>query len=292
MEKIHMTQDLITYGPVHLEVTDTTRSARFWQEIVGLEQRSHEGDGVALGTQDETLVVLHGGARAPFRKGHSGLYHLAIHAPTAQDFARMAARMIRRHYRIAPTDHTGSKAIYLSDPDGIEVEITLETPEQMGSVRVEGRNVWMTAADGSVRGMSAPLDINPFLRLLPADEPEGPVAAATKVGHVHLYTADLADAYAFYQKLGFASFNFWPQLRFADLSAGGLFKHRLAVNTWQGEGAPQSPPGTARMRHFTLRFASQALLDTALRNVPAAEPRADGYFVQDPSGNKLLLTVG
>jgi catechol 2,3-dioxygenase len=286
-----MTQDLITYGPVHLEVTDTERSARFWQEIVGLERRGYEDDGVALGTQDEALVVLHGGARAPFRKGHSGLYHLAVHAPTAIDFARILARLIRKNYPIGPTDHTGSKAIYLADPDGIEVEITLETPEQMESVRVEGRNMRIIATDGTVRGMSAPLDVNPFLRLLPAGEHEGPVAPATRIGHVHLYTADLTAAYTFYQQLGFEPSNFWSQLRFADLSAGGVFKHRLAVNTWQGEGAPQSPPGTARMRHFTLRFASQALLDTALHNVSAAKPHADGYLVYDPSGNQVILTV-
>lgn len=75
----------------------------------------------------------------------------------------------------------------------------------------------------------------------------------------------------------------------ADLGAGGAFKHRLAINTWQGEGVPQSPPGTARMRYFTIRFASQDLLNAALRTLPAAEPRAEGYLVRDPSGSQIML---
>lgn len=285
-----MAQDLISFGPVHLEVTDTKRSAQFWQEIVGLELRAKVDSRVELGTQDETLIVLHGGATAPFCKGHSGLYHLAIHAPTELDFARTLAYMIRQNYPIAPTDHTASKAIYLSDPDGIEVEITLETPERVQSLHVEGHNIRMTAADGRVCGLSEPLDVQALLRTVPAGACQSTLAPATKLGHLHLYTADLAAAYAFYKQLGFEPINFWPQFRFADLGAWGTFKHRLAVNTWQGEGAPQSPPGTARMRYFTVRFASQPLLDEALRTLPS-EPHADGYLVSDPSGNQMILTT-
>jgi catechol 2,3-dioxygenase len=285
-----MTQEIISFGPVHLEVTDTARSAQFWQEIVGLTLRTQGDAGVALGTQDETLVILHGGATAPFRKGHSGLYHLAIHAPTEPDFARILARMIRRNYPISPTDHTASKSIYLSDPDGIEVEITLETPERLVSVQIDGHKARVIAADGSVRGGSEPLDVNTVLRALPAGGCEGALAPATKIGHVHLYTGNLAAANAFYQQLGFESVNYWPQMRFADLGAGGIFKHRLAINTWQGENAPQSPPGTARMRYFIIRFATQARLDAALRAIPA-EPHGNGYLVRDPSGNPMLLTT-
>lgn len=286
-----MSQQMNSFGPVHLEVTDTARSARFWQEMIGLELRSNEDTGVELGTRDTTLVVLHGGATAPFRKGHSGLYHLAIHAPTAVDFARILARLIRLKYPMSPTDHTASKSIYLSDPDGIEVEITLETPERLGSVSVVGHNIRMIAADGSVHAGSEPLDVNTVLRALPDGAGEGTVAPTTKIGHVHLYTGDLAAAYRFYQQLGFVPANYWPQLRFGDLGDGGVFQHRIAVNTWQGEGVPQSPPGTARMRYFTLRFASPELLNTALRTIPTAEQRANGYLVRDPSGNPILLTT-
>jgi catechol 2,3-dioxygenase len=286
-----MTHDLISLGPVHLEVTNPERSARFWQDIVGLELRENTGEGVELGTRDETLVVLHGGAQAPFQRGHSGLYHLAIHAPTEPDFARILARMLRQRYRIGPTDHTMSKAIYLKDPDGIEVEITLETPERLRSFQIKGGRPVAVAADGTVRDGSAPLDIQSVLSTLPAGESEAPLAIGTKVGHVHLYTANLEAAHDFYKRLGFVPANYWADLHGADLGAGGPFKHRIAINTWQGEGAPQSPPGTARMRHFTVRFESQAQLDAALHSNPAAEQRADGYLVSDPSGNKVLLTL-
>lgn len=287
-----MTHDFITFGPVHLEVTNPERSAQFWQDIVGLELRGSGDAGVELGTSDETLVVLHGGARAPFQRGHSGLYHLAVHAPTEPDFARILARMLRRRYRIGPTDHIMSKAIYLKDPDGIEVEITLETPERLHAVRVEGGRPVVVAVDGTEHDGVEALDIQSVLRTLPAGDSEAPVAAATKVGHIHLYTANLAAAHDFYRSLGFEEAHYWPELRSADLGAGGAFRHRIAVNTWQGEGAPQSPAGTARMRHFTVRFESQALLDATLQSNPGAEQRDDGYLLRDPAGNKLLLTLG
>lgn len=285
-----MAQEKLSFGPVHLEVTDAARSARFWQEIVGLEKRRAQYASIELGTQDKPLVVLHEIAKAPFHKGHSGLYHLAIHVPTEPDFARILARLIRKDYRMGPVDHTASKSIYISDPDGIEVEITLETPERLRSVQVNGHNIRVVAADGSIHSGSDPLDIEAILSTLPAGEVDRPVAAATTLGHVHLYTSNLADAHTFYTQLGFEPINHWPQLRLADFGAGGTFKHRLAINTWQGEGVSQSPASTARMRYFTIKFASQAYLDAALRSIPAV-PHPAGQLVRDPSGNQIVLTV-
>lgn len=62
--------DLITFGPVHLEVRNVETTARFWESLFGFTRRTF-GDSIELGTETETLIVLHGGATAPVGRGHS-----------------------------------------------------------------------------------------------------------------------------------------------------------------------------------------------------------------------------
>ena len=78
-------------------------------------------------------------------------------------------------------------------------------------------------------------------------------------------------------------------MQVADLGAGGSFKHRIALNTWQGLGAPPSPAGSARMRHFEMRFDTPERLQAALAANPAAVENEDAYEIIDPSGIKLRL---
>lgn len=280
--------EIASFGPVHLEVTDLVRSTAFWREVVGLVVRT-SGDVVEMGTGSETLVVLHGGATRPFQHRHSGLYHLAVHPPTEADFARILLRIIERRWPVSPTDHTMSKALYLEDPDGITVEITLETPERMRSMTVHEHGIDVVDADGFPRSGRDPLDVRQVLSTLTDRDTTVPVPVGTKIGHVHLYVGDLDAAYRFYAGLGFNPAVYAPQFGMGDLGAGGRFNHRIAVNTWQGVGAPPSPAGTARMRHFTIRFDTYERLDAIVATLDSrAAP--EGHLVHDPAGNAIVLT--
>jgi catechol 2,3-dioxygenase len=121
-------QDFITFGPVHLEVREAERSAHFWQQLAGFERLARDGDRIEVGTEDATLLVLHGGARTLYKQGHSGIYHVAVHTPNARDFARLLKRVLDLKYPIALKDHIVSNSIYLDDPAGINIESALETP--------------------------------------------------------------------------------------------------------------------------------------------------------------------
>jgi catechol 2,3-dioxygenase len=282
-------QDFITFGPVHLEVRDAERTARFWQELAGFERRASEGRSTEVGTAEETLLVLHGGARTPYKQGYSGLYHVAIHPPTARDFARLLKRLMDLSYPIHPTDHTFSKAIYLDDPDGINIEFTLETPERFKGVRPVGDRLAFVGVDGVERPGGYALDLEEVFRAYEVGSEKEPATKGTKVGHVHLYVGDLVKANAFYNSLGMETARWWPPMQVADLGAGGSFKHRIALNTWQGLGAPPSPAGSARMRHFEMRFDTPERLQAALAANPAAVENEDAYEIIDPSGIKLRL---
>ena len=292
MNQATHTNEIATFGAVHLDVHRTDEQIAFWRDLIGMQVRRQEKDVIELGTATETLVALHPGARTPFKKGYSGLYHLAVHAPDEAEFARIAARLLRSRRPIAPTDHIMSKAIYLEDPDGMTVEVTLETPERMPEWKVhfEGRSVWVLDSEGRKRSPVEPLDMHDVLLHLAPDRIDEKLSPRAKVGHVHLHVGDIPKAAAFYEGLGFLRTTYLPQHSMADFGAGGAFKHRVATNQWMGPNAPQAPPGTAGLRHFTIRFADRAKLDAALAKHPEAGPREDGYLVQDPSGNKMVLT--
>jgi len=284
--------DFATFGPVHLDIIDRHRSLEFWRDVVGLRLRHDSDSALELGTEGETLLVLHPGATSPVRHRRTGLYHLAIHLPNEAEFARVLARLITRRWPIAPTDHVMSKAIYLNDPDGIGLELTLETPERQRSMRMVGSTMEVIDADGNLRSGRDPLDVEEVLAQLHGRDFEQPMPEGTKVGHVHLHVSDLDAALRFYRDtLGFLEHMNAPQFGMADLHAGGRFEHRMAINVWQGRGAPPPPPGTAGLRYFIIRFDSPERLARVMSRITDAIAAADGHHVRDPSGNEMVLTA-
>ncbi len=290
--------ETIAHGAVHLDVTDLPRALGFWRDLLGLTSLGGgEADGVArLGAGGRELIVLHAGAERPPQRGHSGLYHVALHLPDAREFARVIARLGAARYPQAPTDHIFSQATYLDDPDGIGLELTLETPERVAEMEVRGAEFRIVDTEGRLRRPVEPLDTGEvFAHLEEGAALDQPLPDGTKVGHVHLHVRDLEEANAFYRdQLGFAEHTFLL-LGMADLHTGGRFPHRMALNVWQGQGAPQPPPATAGLRHFTIVAHDAAGLAAIQARLEAAavplEAEGDALFARDPSGNRFALAA-
>jgi catechol 2,3-dioxygenase len=289
--------ETLAHGAVHLDVTDLPRALAFWRDLLGLaDLGGGEADGVArLGVGGRELIVLHAGAVRGPQRGHSGLYHVALHLPDEREFARVIARLAAARYPQAPTDHIFSKASYLDDPDGIGLELTLETVDRVSEMSVHGSEFRIVDRDGRLRNPVEPLDTEAVLSHLGDAALDIPLPAATKVGHVHLHVSDLAAANAFYRdQIGFEEHTFLLQ-GMADLHAGGRFPHRMALNVWQGQGAPRPPAGTAGLRHFTIVARDTAGLAAISERLESAgadlEAEGDALFVRDPAGNRLRLAV-
>ncbi len=281
--------EILTLGAVHLDVTDAERSLDFWRDRVGLQLLGEDDSALRLGTDEQTLLVLHPGATSPARRGYAGLYHLAIHLPDEPEFARVLARLFERRTFMSPTDHVFSKAIYLDDPDGLGLEFTLETPERLRSMRITPSGPEVIDSDGRRRSGRDPLDVREVLSHLPDRDLDRPLPVGTKIGHMHLHVGDIAANHRFYRDgLGFLDANDFGSG--VDFHANGAFKHRMAINTWQGVGAVQPPAGTAGLRHFTIRYDSAERLQAALRQV-GGTPHPDGHLVRDPAGNAMVLTA-
>jgi catechol 2,3-dioxygenase len=287
--------DRIAYGAVELDVTDIGRSLAFWRDLVGLTERSRDAAGaVALGAGDRDLIVLHPGAGRPVLRGHAGLYHVALHLPDGPEFARVLARLAALGAAQAPTDHIFSMASYLTDPDGIGLELTLETPERFAGFEIGPRSIVVRDSEGRRRGPTEPLDLAPVLGWLDDRPLTDPVAPGAFVGHVHLHVPDLAAGVAFQRDvIGFEEHMVMTAIGMADLSAGGRFPHRIAMNVWNGPDAVQPPPGTAGMRRLTLRMdagAHDAVRGRLAARGIAHEDGPDGLLARDPAGNVMRLT--
>ena len=270
-------------GPVRLRVADLDSLREFYERAVGL-RRIDSGHGVArLGSAGTPVVELEQRADAPPRPPRTtGLFHLAILVPSRAALAAALARAVRAGGRLSgASDHLVSEALYLNDPEGNGIEIYRDRP----------RAEW-DRDGGEIRMSTLPLDVDGLLSEMREEEPESGMPYETRIGHVHLNVADLADAERFYSGvLGFdVTVRGYPGALF--LSTGG-YHHHVGVNTWAGPGAPAPPAGSRGLEWFELAVDDEprlAVLEQRLGDAGAeVERRADGILTRDPSGNGLFL---
>lgn len=280
--------DHITFGAVHLNNTNLKVATDFWTRIVGMKLRNSTNKSAEFGSESQTLVVVHPMATSSFIEGYSGLYHFAIHAPNQVEFARMIQRLMDNNYSFSPVDHTMSKSIYLRDPDDVLLEFVLETPQRFKRV-ISEKGLYIQDSDGKIRIASDTLNVNEQLKDLPDKKTNVPLHIDTRIGHIHFYASNLDKTNEFYKSLGFVQFNYLSQYKYADVGAGGAYKHRVAMNNWHGVHKPVAPEGNAGLRHFNIIFESNSKLNEALSKVDNYEKKNDGYWLTDPSGNKLCM---
>jgi len=285
--------EFITFGPVHLDIRDRKRSVTFWRDLVGLQLLDATGDSAALGVDENNpLIVLHPSATRPVQRGYRGLYHLSINVPSEAELARVLGRVLATGHPYGASDHIVARSIYLTDPDGIGLEITFETPERVRSYRWdEGKDRPLVIdSDGRRRSGVEPLATGEVLAALPDRDILRPLPAGTIVGHLHLQVQNLEASYFFYRdKIGLIHNLFAPWSGYGDLGAGGRVAHRIALNTWHGVHATARPSGFAGLRSFTMRFLSYEHLSRAAAGIGSVEVRGREHVAHDPDGNTLIM---
>ena len=256
-------------GPVELTVSDLPRSLAYWQGAIGLRVLARENGTASLGADSEVVRLVEEPG-APPADGHTGLYHLALLVPDRRSLARWLGHAARERVPLTGlSDHYVSEAIYLRDPDPHGIEIYADRPRELWEGQVGGR---MT---------TEPLDVDDLLA-----EDDGAfdgLADGTVVGHVHLRVADVGETVRFYRDV--LGLTLMAQLgpAAAFLSAGG-YHHHLGANTWESRGAAPAPPGSARLRRFTIVVPDE-------EELARVEARLGGLFATDPSGNPLSISA-
>jgi catechol 2,3-dioxygenase len=118
--------------------------------------------------------------------------------------------------------------------------------------------------------------------------PEG-----TVMGHIHLHVGDLKKAEEFYTKgLGFEVVSHYPQAVFLST---GRYHHHIAINTWQGVGAPTPPQNSVGLNWYTLVFPDDGARESVVKQLQQLgvnlQKEENYYTTSDPSGNQIRLVL-
>src|SRR5437762_10874782 len=124
-----------------------------------------------------------------------------------------------------------------------------------------------------------------------------PVAAGTRIGHVHLKVANIDRALKFY--CGVLGFELIQKMgnQAAFISAGG-YHHHIGLNTWESAGGSPPPAGRTGLYHLAILYPTRAELADALRRLVAAGISLEGasdhgvseaLYLRDPDDNGVEL---
>ncbi|HEX4438137.1 MAG TPA: VOC family protein [Solirubrobacteraceae bacterium] len=268
---------------VRLDVADLGRSTDFYERVMGLETIERDSERTLLGADPQApaleLTALDRAASAP--RGSTGLFHVAWLHTSRPALAETVRRIAGAGWRFeGASDHGVSEALYLSDPDGLGIEIYVDRP----------RESWRRAPGGGVEMVTLPLDLEDLLASFP-DDPGERMLPGTGIGHVHLKVADVAATERFYTGLGFEQQARLPSAAF--VSAGG-YHHHLGLNTWQSAGGSPAPEGSPALRQIAFALDDEAALDALAETAQVSDGRNGGgdLSLLDPDGIPLSFTAG
>ncbi|MHB1295753.1 MAG: VOC family protein [Anaerolineae bacterium] len=273
-------------GSVTIKVADLQRSEEFYVTVIGLRVLERNEGTVLLGAGGRPIVRLeHVPGAPPQPPETTGLYHMAILLPDGHALAVKASQLLSAHRPLGRADHLVSEALYLSDPDGIGIEIYRDRP----------RENWPQHG-GQVEMSSEPLDMTSLLARLRANDPalaDPAVPDDTRMGHMHLRVSDLTEGERFYR--GVLGFDVTARVPGAVFLAAGGYHHHIALNVWQSQGGHPPAEHVAGMREFSILLPDRGELARVVARIEAAglavAHEQDDALVHDPAHNQIRLTA-
>ena len=165
----------VTIGHVHLRTADIDRVRAFYVGILGWDVVAEARDVPGWGTTGDLLFLSAGGYHhhlgfntwksaggGPTPDGVAGLHHVAFNYPTRAALADAVARLRDADWPLRQaSDHGTHLAVYVSDPDGNDVELVWDRPPEQ----------WPRDEDGHAAFTMGPdLDVDALLAEAPAQD--------------------------------------------------------------------------------------------------------------------------
>jgi catechol 2,3-dioxygenase len=270
-------------GRVRLQVADLDRSIAYYQKVLGMRVVSRADGKAELGPHGEDRVLLEivekEGARQVPRRGLLGLYHFAVLLPDRAALGRFIAHLAEIGAYAGMSDHLVSEAVYLTDPDGLGIEVYADRPRESWKI-----------ADRQLQMATNPLDAEDLVAAAGGRKWDG-LPSGTVIGHVHFYVGDIDRAAAFYHAgLGLDKI-VWSYPGALFMSAGG-YHHHVGVNTWAA-GATPATDDDARLIEWELLLPSSGAVQEAAASIATAghaiSRDGDALVAQDDWGIRVRV---
>ena len=257
----------------------------YYERVIGLRTDLLDASTAVLGAHDDPTPLVDPPPRAG-RRSRAGAWTartVSLRDPACPIAPRSAASS-----RISPRSARTpacriilvSEAVYLTDPDGLGIEVYADRPRD--SWRIDNRALEMATAT---------LDAADLVRASRGEQWSG-MPPGTRIGHVHLFVSDLASAERFYHEgLGLDKVVLeFPGALF--MSAGG-YHHHLGTNTWAA-GAPARAAGRCAPARVERAAPDAADVEDTARALESAGRRSratDGDVIAaDPWGTSVRVT--
>src|ERR1700749_4252603 len=157
----------VRIGHVHLRTSDIDRIRKFYVDLMGFDVVMEARDVPGWGTTGDVLFVSAGGYHHhlgfntwksaggdPQPDGVAGLHHVAILYPTRAGLADAVRRLQAVDWPLRQlTDHGTHEAVYVSDPDGNDVELYWDRPP----------DAWPRDSEGHLAFAGGELDLDELL---------------------------------------------------------------------------------------------------------------------------------
>lgn len=158
----------VTIGHVHLRTADIDRVRDFYVGVLGFGVVEEARDVPGWGTTGDILFLAAGdyhhhlgfntwrsAGGGPQPDGVCGLHHVAINYPTRAGLADAVRRLQAVGWPLRQlSDHGTHEAVYLSDPDGNDLELAWDRPPDR----------WPRDEEGRIRMVFGDLDLDHLLR--------------------------------------------------------------------------------------------------------------------------------
>ncbi len=119
------------------------------------------------------------------------------------------------------------------------------------------------------------------------------IPAGTRVGHIHLQVANIAEAKRFYHTI--LGFDITAELPGALFVSAGGYHHHIGLNTWQSLGGKPTPATSVGLQSYVIAIPThEGLMEVKERLVAhtvSFEEQQDLIRVNDPWSNQVLLKV-
>lgn len=270
-------------GRIRLAVSNLDHSLDFYTRIIGLRVLSCNDMLARLAPHGTSRVLLELQELPDVQSiqpgSRLGLYHSAFLLPAREGLARFVRHLHHNGIPYSAGDNLYSEALYLTDPDGLTVEVYAD----------RDRSTWQVD-DRELISATNPVNLAELAGL--SKEPWQGMPAATSVGHVHFYVGNLEKAASFYHEALGLDLVTWRYPGALFLSAGG-YHHHVAVNTWAAN-SPKASDADARLLSWELVLPTTDDVSQAAISLRAAgyEPQAsstENPVFTDPWGISMVL---